>query len=77
MSFPILFLSDSETYSGPDGYICVFDDKYSKIDDLNDVKDHKDIGILLLLRELKNKNELLPLEIQKLIEPIMDVDLDH
>lgn len=77
MSFAALFLGDSETYSGPDGYICIFDSKYSQLDDLNDVKDHKDISILLLLRELKNKNELLPLEIQKLIAPIMDVDLDN
>lgn len=77
MSFATLFLSDGETYSGPDGHVCIFDDKYQIHDNLEDVKDFKQIGIMELLRELKNKNELLPLEIQKLIAPIMDVDLDH
>lgn len=74
MSFPVLFLSDHETYSGIYGYICVFDDKYQHEDDLNDVTDHKDINLEKLLKELKNKKELLPLEIQELIEPLMECE---
>lgn len=77
MSFAILFLSDGETYSGPDGHICIFDDKFQSNENLDEIEEYKQIGIYELLRELKNKNELLPLEIQKLIAPIMDVDLDH
>jgi len=79
VSFAVLFLSDGETYSGLDGHISVYDNKYAKNDNLEIIEEHKDISISALLRELKNKNELLPLEIQKLIEPIMDgyLDLDN
>ena len=74
MSFPILFLSDGETYSGPDGHICIFDDKYEHEDDLSSVKDYKGISIAKLIAQLQDKKELLPLEIQKILTPLEDVD---
>jgi hypothetical protein len=74
VSFAILFLSDGETYSGPDGHICIFDDKYEHEDDLSSIKDYKGISIAKLMAQLQDKRELLPLEIQNLIPPTDEVD---
>jgi hypothetical protein len=69
----LLFLEDGETYSGLDGSIRIFFD----LEDHEEIDDHKykSLSIKDLLKQLIDKKELLPLEIQKLLTPVEDLEL--
>jgi hypothetical protein len=66
----LVFLDDHETYSSINSYIKVFEadeeGEYDQRDPLHE------INVGLLIQDLIKAKELLPEEIQKIIEPLMD-----